>query len=211
MIVNLAPASSLFLLPSPTSCFARARYTQRQRFNLPACGTASLVVLDWFNSGRAETGASAAAAAARESWQAERMEFYMEAWWGPARGMCERVVLTADDAPSLEPYAIFGTVLLAGPLLQPLVDHLLGLQAAEPRINRALRGPPAFMWSLSVVEPRVEGMAGAAGASKDKTAVLRVCGKDSEEVKEWLRATLGGSDRGMGALVGEEMWERAMS
>lgn len=48
-IVTLKPDAALYYLPSPTACFENSRYTQRQRFDLPVCGTASLIVLDWFS------------------------------------------------------------------------------------------------------------------------------------------------------------------
>lgn len=132
------------------------------------------------------------------------MEFYSEIWWGRSRGVCERIVLTREEKESLGRYALYGTILFTGPLLQQVVAYLLHLQAAEPKITRSHRTPPPFMWSLSVIEPRVEGMADSTGG---KTAVLRVCG-EGEGVRDWLKETL--AQGGMEDLVGGEMWERAM-
>jgi hypothetical protein len=191
LIAHLAPEASLFLLPSPTSCFARARFTQRQRVNLPVCGSASVVVLDWFNSGRTATtssgpvssksagvidngggaeGEGGGGESTAELWAAERIEFYLELWWGPHRGLLERLVLSSASGPSLAPYTLFGTVVLAGPAVQTVIGRLLVEQAREARITRSLRERPAFMWSLSIVEPRVEGMAGGPSPSSSSSS-----------------------------------------
>jgi len=44
--------ATLVLLPAPVTCFARSRYAQVQRFDLMSSATSSLVLLDWFTSGR---------------------------------------------------------------------------------------------------------------------------------------------------------------
>ncbi|CEH16945.1 Urease accessory protein UreD [Ceraceosorus bombacis] len=46
------PNATLVLLPDPVTCFAGARYTQVQRFDLRCADTSSLVMLDWFTPGR---------------------------------------------------------------------------------------------------------------------------------------------------------------
>lgn len=161
------------------------------------------------------------------------MEFYLELWWGPRRGLLERLVLASADRASLAPYTLFGTLVLAGPDVQTLIARLESCQAAEERITRSLKERPGFMWSLSIVEARVEGMAGVpctrapaapstlssstlpkttpVTASVNKTAVLRVCGIEAETVKDWLGTTLGPGKGGLAELIGAEMWERAMS
>ncbi|KAL7416166.1 urease accessory protein UreD [Mrakia frigida] len=93
LITTLHPGAALYLLPSPTACFVSSRYTQRQRFDLPTCGTANLVVLDWFTCGREKSTGGG------ESWGAERMEFFAEVWWGGKRGVGERIVLEDENSP----------------------------------------------------------------------------------------------------------------
>ncbi|WFD25277.1 hypothetical protein MNAN1_000244 [Malassezia nana] len=44
--------ATLILLPAPVTCFARSRYAQVQRFDLRSRTSSSLVLLDWFTSGR---------------------------------------------------------------------------------------------------------------------------------------------------------------
>lgn len=53
LVVHLAPGSLLLLLPDPIQPFKSSSYIQSQRFVLPPIGTpASVLVLDWFTSGR---------------------------------------------------------------------------------------------------------------------------------------------------------------
>lgn len=209
LITRLLPRAALYLLPSPTVCFSRSRYTQRQRFELPTEGTATLVLLDWFTSGREKC------ATGTEEWDAERMEFYAEVWWGEKRGVGERIVLedekkTSSGPPaasqqrtsyssSLLPYTIYLTLLLTGPLVQTLLDHLLRLQADEPKLVHHARRPP-FLWSLSLLEHRnVPGMG--------RSAMVRACAVDGEKLRDWLHETL---KEGMSERLGAELWERAM-
>lgn len=102
-------------------------------------------------------------------------------------------------SPSLLPYTLFTTLLLTGPALQPLLDHLLRLQAAEPKIMH-LRQPPRLLWSVSILESRKEVI------GMGRTGMVRGCGVDGEEVRQWLEKVLSG----MGDLVGADVWERAM-
>lgn len=46
------PSAVLVMLPDPVTCYARARYSQTQRFDLRCAKTSSLAVLDWFTPGR---------------------------------------------------------------------------------------------------------------------------------------------------------------
>jgi urease accessory protein len=269
LLITLSPSSSLFLLPSPTSCFARSRYTQRQRFELTTCGTASLMYLDWFTSGREKslhepTGREGGERGERkEDWAAERMEFFVEVWWGEKRGIAERIVLEDESttntltnsqpdssirrgqndldpssrsrlppsstptppptsyASSLSPYTIYLTLILAGPLLQPLLSHFLSLQTNAPKILKNLPPPgPRLLWSISLLSDdassssgRGTGSLGGGGGGagrgvkgQGRTAVVRACAVEGEELKVWLEECVGEE---MVKLVGKDGWEKA--
>lgn len=103
-------------------------------------------------------------------------------------------------AASLRPYTIYLTLLLTGPKVQSIITHLLHLQASEPKLILPLARPPDLLWSVSLLEDRgVPGMG--------RTVLVRACAVDGEALRLWVLQTM---QEGMGELVGEEVWERAM-
>ena len=63
-----------------------------------------------------------------------------------------------------------------------------------------LRQPSRLLWSVSILESHKEVV------GMGRTGMVRVCGVDGEEVRQWLERTMSG----MGELVGPDVWERAM-
>ena len=51
---SVAPDALLVVLPDPVVCFADARYTQAQQYDVAASG--GLILLDWFTAGRHRSG-----------------------------------------------------------------------------------------------------------------------------------------------------------
>jgi hypothetical protein len=207
--------------------------------------------LDWFTSGREKSTTTHDPAfrggeggGGKEDWAAERMEFFVEVWWGSRRGIAERIVLEDESAPnsdshlitpttktdngtssssktsyasSLAPYTIYLTLILAGPLLQPLLSHFLALQANAPKILKNLPPPgPRLLWSISLLSTdgnatgfggRGTGGAGSGGVEgMGRTAVVRACAVEGEELKAWLEECVGNE---MVKLVGKDGWEKA--
>lgn len=111
MHVNIAPRSTLVLLPCPVTCFSRADYAQRQTFEL-ADETSSCVVLDWFTSGRASMNSTSASRSGggeggvlndREEWSFTRYKSsneFRQAW--PSSDTDQQPLLLAKDVMLLE-------------------------------------------------------------------------------------------------------------
>jgi urease accessory protein len=87
LTATIEPDAFLTVMPDPLVCFAGARYRQTQRFDLAP--TSSLVLLDWFTSGRHASG---------ERWAATSFGTSNEIW---IDGKCVlRDRLRLDDGPT---------------------------------------------------------------------------------------------------------------
>lgn len=203
--VHLQPQSFLFLLPDSVSPFRDSRYSQVQRFVLPACRTASIIILDWVNSGRGQRRLDRLSTGDddEEVWA---MEFYAstnEVFVGEeAVVMRERMVLDntssrpkaqntlSRTAKHLAPYHVYATILILGPHTAPLRAHLqsLSLAASQMQISR----PSGILWAFSQTD--------------EQGGVLRLAGKEVEDVKGWLREAM--EVGGVKELVGDGLWPR---
>jgi urease accessory protein len=196
--VSIAAGGALFLLPDPVTCFRDAAYHQAQTFRL-AHG-ASAVLLDWYTSGRRARG---------EEWAFARYYSINEVFVDGVR--TARDVVLLDGAPDgggggdlrgqvlprrtladrMRPYACYATLFLYGPLVQGVVREL------EERMQKTsvfrVREPLDVLWSMSGVHGETAGR------------VVRVAGKETEEVKKWLCAAL----RGSGDVIGDEVYGKA--
>lgn len=189
--VTVHPNSALFLLPDPVTCFRSAAYNQIQRFHLSS--TSSAIILDWLTSGRQSLG---------ERWAFARYYSVNEVLMDGKR--IARDVMLLDDqeadarpllprklADRMEPYSCYATLLLLGPLVQ---DVIADLRFQYERITVFKQGArDDLLWSMS-------SMAGGG-------AVVRVAGKETEDVKKWLRSALGGIEN----LVGSDVYRRAFA
>jgi urease accessory protein len=199
--VSIDAGGALFLLPDPVTCFRDAAYHQAQTFRL-ARG-ASAVLLDWYTSGRRARG---------EEWVFAKYYSANEVFVGGVR--TARDVVLLDGAPNgggdgdenqrgelllprrtladrMRPYACYATLLLYGPLVQGVVREL------EERMQEIsvfrVREPLDVLWSMS-------GVHGDAGGR-----VVRVAGKETEDVKKWLCGAL----RGLVDVIGDEVYSKA--
>jgi urease accessory protein len=195
--VSIAMGGALFLLPDPVTCFRDATYHQTQTFRLAHGASAAL--LDWYTSGRRARG---------EEWAFTRYYSANEVFVGGVRTARDVVLLDGGDGASgdgttrsvlprrtladrMGPYACYATVLLYGPLVQGVVREL------EERLEKTsvfrVREPLDVLWSLSGVHGEAMGR------------VVRVAGKETEDVKEWLRDAL----RGLIDVIGGEVYSKA--
>jgi urease accessory protein len=204
--VSIDTGGALFLLPDPVTCFREATYHQAQTFRL-AHG-ASAVLLDWYTSGRRARG---------EEWVFAKYYSANEVFVGGVR--TARDVVLLDGAPNrgdggsdgdgdvnrrgevilprrtladrMRPYACYATLLLYGPLVQGVVREL------EERMQKIsvfrVREPLDVLWSIS-------GVHGDAGGR-----VVRVAGKETEDVKKWICGAL----RGLVDVIGDEVYSKA--
>lgn len=78
--VRVHSHSTCVLLPAPVTCFARARYSQSQKFALED-SSSSLIVLDWFTSGRMGMPTSGSHKGSEgEAWAFTRYKSTNEIW-----------------------------------------------------------------------------------------------------------------------------------
>lgn len=168
----------LALLPDPVTCFAGARYEQVQRFDVRPGG--SLVLLDWLTSGRR---------AREERWAFHRYQSRNDIFIGSRHLFRDAIRLDAatdviGDAHRMGRYDCWATAVLVGPRVAGAA------QAIAKRIAREPIRPAAPL--LFAASPLDDGV------------VLRVAGRETEQVGRWLREQLAF----LPGLLGADPWSR---
>lgn len=192
LTVHIADKGALFLLPDPVTCFKSASYHQLQTFHLS--GQASAVLLDWFTSGRRSRG---------EEWQFARYLSVNEVFVDGVRIARDATLLEGDaeekDVPPLPkrsladrlaPYACYATLILYGPLVEGPVKELDERYHGISVFRQ--REPPGLIWSLSPVKG-------------EEGRIVRIAGKETEDVKVWLKEAL----RPLEGVIGVDVYRRA--
>jgi urease accessory protein len=185
---NIHGDGAFFLLPDPVTCFRSASYTQKQTIHLSS--QASAIILDWFTSGRR---------ALDEHWAFTRYASHNELFVEGQRVARDVMLLQneVEDNPSpnkrtladrLAPYSCYATLLLHGPLVQEVIDDF-SRRFASLSIFRRTR-PDEIIWSFS--------------STTGSGAIVRVAGKDTEGVKNWLKASL----KRLESVVGVDVFRR---
>ncbi|KAF9270087.1 UreD-domain-containing protein [Marasmius fiardii PR-910] len=192
---------SLYLLPDPVTCFRSASYKQLQTFHLSKDST--LVLLDWITSGRKSRG---------EEWSFSRYyslnEIFLDGVGSHPMRLAKDGLLLEEEglktngtspkrslAQRLAPYSCYANVILCGPQVQGVIQELT---AAYEKISvMKLTTPPDLLWSLSpiICQGSVRG------------TIVRVAGKETELVKDWLREALVG----LAQVVGVDVYRRAFA
>ncbi|MBV8782090.1 MAG: urease accessory protein UreD [Phycisphaerae bacterium] len=154
--------SLLVSLPDPVVCFGGARYRQRQRFVLDR--GASLVVLDWFTSGRSGRG---------ERWQMTAYESMTEVIEGDRCIFRDALRLHPDNGliggtMRMGGWNCFALLLLIGPFAQQLLEDIHQMPAASSPLIGA--------------SPLTHSSAPG--------AVIRIAGRSVEEVEHQLHDRL---------------------
>ncbi|KAK4703023.1 urease accessory protein, partial [Phenoliferia sp. Uapishka_3] len=199
MDVRVDPDSSLLLLPSPVTCFSRASYSQIQTFRLAQ--SSSLLLLDWYTSGRMSH-------AGGEEWQFSRYRSRNEVWI-ENKLVAKDVLLLEDDNKAgpvtngaqetsylhrVAPYSCYATILLFGPKMAPILGHL---RAAFANITQYKQSRPySMLWSFSELE-------------KGHGGIARCAGDSTEAVKDWIVEVL--KDGGIEGLIGADLWKCAFT
>ncbi len=137
---ELGDESLLVWAPDPVQAFAGSSYAQRQEFHL-ATG-AGLVLLDWFNSGRAARG---------ERWQFSSFKSRNDVFIDGERVFLDSVLLDSSTAPLDSPastgrFNCFATLLIAG---EPL--NAMGQQVLEKIAARAVEKNARLLVSASPI------------------------------------------------------------
>ena len=117
----------LVFAPEPVQAFADSIYSQRQEFHLAP--TSSLVLLDWFTSGRAARG---------ERWAFKQFASRNDVVIGGEQALIESVLLGSKElSANMGRFNCLATLLLVGPELKPAADAVLSALAARPVEKRA--------------------------------------------------------------------------
>lgn len=194
MDVTIQSGSSLFLLPDPVTCFRSARYNQLQTFKVAE--DASVVLLDWINSGRKALG---------EDWSFSRYYSLNELWVDGKRVARDAMLLEDTQPPlangplqfpartiadRLAPYSCYATVLMYGSLAAGTIRSLLESYSAITLFKRAAR--PPLIWSVSTI-------------CNGHGCVLRVAALETEVVRNWLGTALSQ----LKDAIGDDIYSKA--
>ena len=171
----------LAVTPDPVTCFAGARYEQRQRFDLDR--DAALLLVDWLTAGRAACG---------ERWAMRRYHADTRVF---VDGRCvahDALALDPDDGPIDAPHRAgrfdcFATVIVAGAGLDGAAKDAVRRVNALPLRRRAEL--------LASGGPLPSGFPGA---------VLRAAGGSAEVVGRFVRRSLAAA----WDALGEDPWAR---
>ncbi|KAI9060612.1 UreD-domain-containing protein [Trametes sanguinea] len=192
LAVRVSPGSALFLLPDPVTCFRDAKYHQSQTFHLAK--ESSAVLLDWITSGRKSLG---------EEWAFSRYYSLNEVFVDGKRIARDATLLDEPDSPEgpliprtlaqrMAPYSCYATVIMYGDLVKRTCQNLSAAYSAITVFKQ--NRPPPLLWSLSPI-------------CDEKGWVLRVAGKDTEDVKVWLGKALSDLE----SVLGVDVYRRAFS
>lgn len=191
MDVSVSPNSALFLLPDPVTCFRSASYNQIQTFRLSG-DSSSVALLDWVTSGRKSLG---------EEWVFSRYYSVNEVWVDGKR-VARDVLLLEDTENAVEslpkrtledrlaPYSCYATLILYGPLVQGVIQDIKS-EYGSISVYKT-RTPVDLIWSVSPF-------------SHENGCVVRVAGKETESVKQWLGKAL----KMLEGVVGIDVYRRA--
>lgn len=168
----------LVFAPDAVQAFAGSRYSRRQQFHLaPGSG---LVLVDWFDSGRAARG---------ERWAFQRFESRNEVFVGDDCQLHDSLLLVPSDGPinathRTGRFNCFALLTLIGGPLRSAAERVLAEIGARPIARRA-----PLVCSAS---PLREGM------------LLRLAGERHEDVGREIQTQLAF----LGELLGDSPWNR---
>jgi urease accessory protein len=177
---KLESKAVLISIPDPIACFTGADFEQEQRFDL--AGDASLLMLDWFTSGRKARG---------ERWAFRRFASSTEMRVENETVFRDVLLLDPLDGPidgamRMGIVDCFATAVLLGPAMAGISKSLLEQVAAQP-----FRNVESVMFSASEM---------------NGGAVLRIAGTELETVGRWLKRLVGS----VKSVLGQDPWMRKM-
>ncbi|GAA5958478.1 hypothetical protein JCM3765_007890 [Sporobolomyces pararoseus] len=224
--ISVSPKSFLILLPAPVTCFSRALYHQKQVVHLEDASS-SLILLDWYTSGRMRFNGRGSENGAEEgeAWEFDRYQSENEVWIKGQR--IAKDVLLLEDERSGDPEDSQTTTNSGGggegqtiPPRETSYRHrvepyscyatlfLYGPETARLRsyISKTFLAltqytqsrPFSLLWSYSALE-------GGGG-------VARCAGHSTEAVKEWVCELLEAAqgEGGIEELIGKDLWKNAL-
>lgn len=205
--VNLAPGSALCYLPDPVQPFGHSCFEQQQVYHIavPSDGrpdVGNLCVLDWVSSGRPATG---------ENWSffryGSRNEIYLTHPDGTRRLLLRDNILLDSHgsensiATRMNELALFGTLVLYGPLLSSLGQFFMAEFKALPRVGGRKWDSGSESGEDELVDPATmrrvarqrqetaDGVLWSAAALRG-CVVVKFGAKEVEAGRRWLRSML---------------------
>ncbi|WWC88678.1 uncharacterized protein L201_003591 [Kwoniella dendrophila CBS 6074] len=215
--IKLNSKSFLLLLPDSISPFKNSNYKQIQRFFLPKDKSASILILDWVNSGRGNSEGMSTKfndinekqKQEREIWSMNRYQSINEIYLGDKLIMRENMLLDNQNqnqnnglkkigsskiAKNLAPYNVYTTILFVGPKFRLLNDNLKIRNHNTTQYQ--IKSPDDLIWSFSELDLDLG------------SGIVRIASKDIEQTRFWLRNLFDSS--GFPDLVGEGIWPRCI-
>jgi urease accessory protein len=177
---HLGGDSLLVVAPEPVQSFADSSYQQSQTFFLRS--GASLVLLDWFSSGRAARG---------ERWSFQRLQSRNEIFIDGERRLLDSVLLdrahgAIDGSHRLGRFNCVGMIVILGPQLRDDAGSLLEFVGSQPVERRS-----KLIYSASPIRDGV---------------IVRIAGEQQEEVARYIYQSLGFVSR----LLHDDPWTRKL-
>lgn len=166
----------LVVAPDPVTCFKDAIYKQKQTFRL-ANESSSLVLLDWYTSGRVANG---------ERWAFTSYESINEVYFGDMEAPLVRdaTKLTEGDFVSISEkmgdYNAVASLIVLGPRVQLLSAHLLSIRT--PPYPTSTRAPKDCVWSVSSVP--------LPGCNDNQAVVLRATARSVNDLRDFIHPLL---------------------
>ena len=171
---------ALFVVaPDPVTCFAGARYEQRQIIRLAP--SATLVYVDWLTSGRRARG---------ESWAFSQYRTRLDVYRDGQRLLTDALLLDPKDGPLDSPFRMgrfhcCAVVVVDGPQAESASSALLDEVGSRPI-------EPVYSEEIDSASPLKSG------------AIWRIAGQKTEQVAQRLKHRL----EFLKPLLGESLWGR---
>lgn len=168
----------LVMAPDPVTCFAGARYEQRQIIQLMP--QANLVYIDWLTSGRRARG---------ERWDFSNYQSRLEIYRDSERLLTDAMTLCPDDGPLDGPHRMgdfncYAVLIFSGERMEAQSAALLQAVAAQP----VSPGNPI----VDAASPLTSGV------------IWRIAGQTTEQVSRMLAAKL----EFLSEFLGDAPWAR---
>ncbi|WFC97987.1 hypothetical protein MYAM1_000708 [Malassezia yamatoensis] len=227
------PEATLVILTSPITCFARSRYDQTQLVDLRCAKTSSLVLVDWFTSGRLFVDGP------KDQADQDRIPEFWHFYLYRSRNevrldgqvIARDCLELAQDLPEqlsrgtptelsirCAPYNCYATVILCGPEVEPLCDALQRefneIQQSQPLMrNKSSSGnaqvkPENLIWCASPITSSAP-TPGSNPTSRPNTypgLLVRVAGVETDDVRHWLHEHLSLVRH----LIGDDMYKMGL-
>jgi urease accessory protein len=181
--VTVGRDATCVIAPHPVTCFARARFVQRQRIDMKP--GASLVLIDWFTSGRHAAG---------ERWAFENYDSRTDIFVEGRHVFRDALKLCREGGPIDSAHRTGGFNCFAYAVV-------LGRAFAEP-VKECVRQIERQPIDADPHSPLIF----AAGPLGGAGAVFRAAGAGSEVVRDWLIEQLAF----VGGALGSDRWSRLL-